>query len=311
MPRRRQRHRRTAGGRRSRRPHRDAPARARRARPAAGSGLLLRHRSLPMPSAAATRWQVAAAPSPPDAFGGIGRTAFDLSLEEPARPLRPVDRRSGIIMSVSSSRRRYLSVWLRRLSTDRSIRGRSPAPAEQRTSAQPIRALVVAEPVKGALRIAAVNDAAARLGLNAGMALADARAMYPRARRRRRRSGGRPASARSDRRLVRPLHAAGRARSAGRPAARHHRLRASVRRRRGAAPRLIVGAARGAGLSCARARSPTRVGCAWAWRAIGTVSGDRAARGGRRRDATLLLPLPLAALRIDAGDGRRPRAGRA
>ena len=34
--------------------------------------------------------------------------------------------------------------------------------------------------VKGALRLAAVNDAAARLGLTAGMALADARAMYPR-----------------------------------------------------------------------------------------------------------------------------------
>ena len=79
---------------------------------------------------------------------------------------------------------RYLSVWLRRLMTDRLIRGRSPAPAEAAHAggsrfAQD-EALVVAEPVKGALRLAAVNDAAARLGLNAGMALADARAMYPR-----------------------------------------------------------------------------------------------------------------------------------
>jgi protein ImuB len=68
--------------------------------------------------------------------------------------------------------------------TDRLIRGRSPAPAEAthvggNRFAQD-EALVVAEPVKGALRLAAINDAAARLGLNAGMALADARAMYPR-----------------------------------------------------------------------------------------------------------------------------------
>jgi protein ImuB len=63
-------------------------------------------------------------------------------------------------------------VWLRRLSTDRLIRsGRSPAPAEP---------LVVVEPVKGALRIHAVNDDAARLGLVPGLALADARARYPR-----------------------------------------------------------------------------------------------------------------------------------
>jgi protein ImuB len=56
--------------------------------------------------------------------------------------------------------------------TDRLIRGRSPASADT--------PLVVAEPVKGALRLAAINDPAARLGLRPGMALADARAMYPR-----------------------------------------------------------------------------------------------------------------------------------
>jgi protein ImuB len=39
--------------------------------------------------------------------------------------------------------------------------------------------LVVVQEVKSALRLAAVNDAAARLGLKTGMALADARAMYP------------------------------------------------------------------------------------------------------------------------------------
>ncbi len=58
-------------------------------------------------------------------------------------------------------------MWLRRLPTDR-IAQRFPP-----------EALVVASPVKGALRLSAVNDAAAALGLTAGMALADARAMYP------------------------------------------------------------------------------------------------------------------------------------
>src|SRR4051794_648475 len=68
----------------------------------------------------------------------------------------------GITMNASS--RRYLSVWLRRLSTDRIRRS-------------PPEALVVASAVKGALRLSAVNDAAAALGLKVGMALADARAM--------------------------------------------------------------------------------------------------------------------------------------
>jgi protein ImuB len=63
-------------------------------------------------------------------------------------------------------------VWLRRLATDRLTRIRSSAPAENAP-------LVIAAEVKSALRLSAVNDAAARLGLKAGMALADARAMYP------------------------------------------------------------------------------------------------------------------------------------
>jgi protein ImuB len=75
-------------------------------------------------------------------------------------------------MSAPSSRRRYLSVWLRRLATDRIARTRSAAPPEQPP-------LVVALGVKNALQLAAMNDAAARLGLRAGMALADAKAMYP------------------------------------------------------------------------------------------------------------------------------------
>src|SRR3954471_2575259 len=75
---------------------------------------------------------------------------------------------SGTIMSVLSSRR-YLSVWLRRLSTDR-VERRASAPAET---------FVVVAPIKGAQRITAVTDGAARLGLKIGMGLADARAMYP------------------------------------------------------------------------------------------------------------------------------------
>jgi protein ImuA len=50
------------------------------AREGAGFALLLRHRSTPAPSAAATRWQIAAAASQPDAFGGLGPVRFDLSL---------------------------------------------------------------------------------------------------------------------------------------------------------------------------------------------------------------------------------------
>ena len=129
-------------------------------------------------------------------------------------------------MSVLSNRR-YLSVWLRRLSTDRI----------ERRSSEPVESL-------------------RRRRLDQGRAAhhrADRRRRAPRpqdrhgARRRPRhvseaagrrgRSGGRPAPARSHRRLVRPLYAAGRPRCAGRPAARRHRLRASVRRRGGARPR--------------------------------------------------------------------------
>jgi protein ImuA len=50
------------------------------ARDGGGLGLLLRHRSSPAPSAAATRWEISAAASRPDAFGGLGRANFTLSL---------------------------------------------------------------------------------------------------------------------------------------------------------------------------------------------------------------------------------------
>jgi protein ImuA len=50
-----------------------------------GLGLLLRHRPYPLPSAAMTRWQVAAALSKPDRFGGLGGLSFDLSLQRNRR----------------------------------------------------------------------------------------------------------------------------------------------------------------------------------------------------------------------------------
>jgi protein ImuA len=55
------------------------------ARAGGGLGLLLRHRPCPLATAAMTRWQVAAAVSQPDAYGGLGRTAFDLSLRKNRR----------------------------------------------------------------------------------------------------------------------------------------------------------------------------------------------------------------------------------
>ena len=61
-------------------------------------------------------------------------------------------------------------MWLKRLATDRLARCQlAPRDAP----------FVVVAPVKSALRLVAVNAEAARLGLTIGMALADARAMYP------------------------------------------------------------------------------------------------------------------------------------
>ncbi len=55
------------------------------ARAGGGLGLLLRHRPSPLATTATTRWQIAAAPSVPDRYGGLGRTAFDLTLNRNKR----------------------------------------------------------------------------------------------------------------------------------------------------------------------------------------------------------------------------------
>jgi protein ImuB len=61
-------------------------------------------------------------------------------------------------------------VWLKRLATDRLARCQlAPRDAP----------FVVVAPIKSALRLTGLNAEAARLGLKSGMALADARAMYP------------------------------------------------------------------------------------------------------------------------------------
>jgi protein ImuB len=75
---------------------------------------------------------------------------------------------------LSLSSRRYASVWLRRLSTDRILRKR------RQGSAPPLEApLVVVGERKNALRLVAMDDRAAALGLTYGTALAEARARYP------------------------------------------------------------------------------------------------------------------------------------
>jgi protein ImuB len=74
-------------------------------------------------------------------------------------------------MSVSSSQR-LLCLWLRRLSTDRIARLRE-------SSCEVASPLVVTGKRGNAELIVAVDDAAERFGLHAGLALAQARAMHP------------------------------------------------------------------------------------------------------------------------------------
>jgi len=73
----------------------------------------------------------------------------------------------------SSGPRRYLALWLPFLSTDRVLRFSPP------DGWQGDRPLVLTEKAHGALRIAAPDATALRLGLRVGMALAEARALIP------------------------------------------------------------------------------------------------------------------------------------
>src|SRR5271155_2818372 len=76
-------------------------------------------------------------------------------------------------MTELSAKRRVLSLWLPRLSTDRLQRQWA------RRGVTDNRPLVLIARVESAMRLSAVDVKAARQGLNPGMALADARAMIP------------------------------------------------------------------------------------------------------------------------------------
>ncbi len=66
--------------------------------------------------------------------------------------------------------RRFLSLWLPRLATDRARRARAVDAAAP---------LAVVATVRQARRLVGVDANAARLGLSAGLTLADARARHP------------------------------------------------------------------------------------------------------------------------------------
>lgn len=55
------------------------------ARDGSSLGLLMRQHATSAPIAAATRWRIAAASSAPDRYGGLGATAFDLTLTKNRR----------------------------------------------------------------------------------------------------------------------------------------------------------------------------------------------------------------------------------
>lgn len=74
---------------------------------------------------------------------------------------------------LSSANRRYLALWFPYLPADRLRRTAADS------GLAPEAPLAFTEKVKGALRLAAVDQAARSLGLEAGMALADARARVP------------------------------------------------------------------------------------------------------------------------------------
>jgi protein ImuB len=76
------------------------------------------------------------------------------------------------MQSVSS--RRYLALWLNRLSTDRLTR------QSRKDDGKDVdRPLAVVGAVKNARRLVALNDAAERAGLRVGMSFADACAILP------------------------------------------------------------------------------------------------------------------------------------
>ena len=73
-----------------------------------------------------------------------------------------------------------LSLWLRRLSTDRIVRSRDSSPSPRVAGRGEERALLVVTGKRGNVEVlTAVDEAASRLGLSPGLTLAQARAMHP------------------------------------------------------------------------------------------------------------------------------------
>ena len=83
--------------------------------------------------------------------------------------------------NASSMRRRYLALWFPFLPTDRLRIQTSDRPdrPDRAAAAQPDAPLVLVARIRGALRLAAVNARAQKLGIVPGLALADARALHP------------------------------------------------------------------------------------------------------------------------------------
>eukprot|EP01035_Chromulina_nebulosa_P011359 gene11359-15194_t len=132
------------------------------------TGLLLRMAAVPSPSTAETRWIVRSAHSPPALpWQAWGVPALDAQLVA-------TGSWNGSVMSAFSVKRRILSLWLPRLPTDRlqRLRACSGAPANN------LPCIVVARH-SNALQISALDDAAATLGLEVGLPLANARAICP------------------------------------------------------------------------------------------------------------------------------------
>ena len=87
---------------------------------------------------------------------------------------------------IAGQSRRYLALWFPFLATDRARRANAAAvlPASNLSPAgkegQDDRPFVLVEKDRGALRISALDPVAARAGLSPGMALTEARALWPR-----------------------------------------------------------------------------------------------------------------------------------
>src|SRR5204863_9642313 len=103
----------------------------------------------------------------------LGRQCLRLNCCAVARALRAcAGAWSGIVTDLSLATRRYLALWFPYLPADRLRR--SPG-----FGLAPETPFAFTDKVKGALRLAAVDQAARSLGLEPGMALADARARVP------------------------------------------------------------------------------------------------------------------------------------